>query len=62
MYGKVADVWYKDKEYQVFVTCTFRDTPEDLSRMGLYRLTNALLENPELAVDEVVDLINEGKL
>ncbi len=46
MYGQVAEVFYKGKVFNLFITCTYRDKPEDLSRMGLYRLTTLEKRTP----------------
>ncbi|WP_437261311.1 hypothetical protein [Bacillus thuringiensis] len=62
MYGQVAEVFYKGKVFNLFITCTYRDKPEDLSRMGLYRLTTLEREHPELTLDEIVELVNTEKL
>lgn len=62
MYGQVAHVCYEGEIYELFITCTYRDKPEDLSRMGLYRLETLIKEHPELPVQEIVNLVNTEKL
>ncbi|MGH0950705.1 hypothetical protein [Bacillus mycoides] len=62
MYGQVAEVFYKGKVFNLFITCTYRDKPKDLSRMGLYRLTTLEKEYPELTLEEIVELVNTEKL
>ncbi|PGY46860.1 hypothetical protein [Bacillus thuringiensis] len=62
MYGQVAQVTYKGKTYPLFIACTYRDTPEELSKMGLFRLLTLEKEHPELTIEEIVDLVNNTRL
>lgn len=62
MYGQMADVMYKGKNYSIFIACTYRDTSEELSKMGLYRLMTLEKEYPELTLDEIVEQVNNTRL